>query len=100
MRLWIEPEAFKEIQQLPGALRARIRRVVNSLEKDPRPPGSKPLNVPEDLALHDVEARRLRVENWRVIYVIDEPWATISILAVRKRPPYDYEDLADILSQL
>ncbi len=47
-----------------------------------------------------IEARRLRIDKWRVIYVIDKEWDTIVILAVRKCPPYDYQDLTDIIKRL
>jgi hypothetical protein len=44
--------------------------------------------------------RRLRLERWRVVYVVDEEWSEIGVLAVRKRPPYDYRDLPELLSEL
>ena len=47
-----------------------------------------------------LEARRLRLDRWRVIYVVDEEWAEIGVLAVRKRPPYEYDDLSELLAEL
>jgi len=44
--------------------------------------------------------RRLRIEAWRILYVIDVEWNLITILAVRKRPPYDYKDLQELLDKL
>jgi len=33
-----------------------------------------------------------------VVYAVSEDEQTVSILAVRKRPPYDYQDLLDLLA--
>jgi hypothetical protein len=35
----------------------------------------------------------------RQLYVIDEEWEMISVLAVRKRPPYTYADLGELLGR-
>lgn len=37
---------------------------------------------------------------WRVIYAIDEEFQQVAVLAIRKRPPYDYEDISDLLANL
>jgi len=34
------------------------------------------------------------------VYVIDEEWELVTVLAVRKRPPYDYEDLKELLAEI
>lgn len=47
-----------------------------------------------------MEARRLRMEQWRLIYVIDQDLELISVLAVRRRPPYNYDDLRELLGAL
>ncbi len=44
--------------------------------------------------------RRLRLDRWRVIYVVDDNWEEVGVLAIRKRPPYDYSDLDELLSDL
>lgn len=100
MRLWLEPTALHEIAALPGYVRQRVRHAVSELREIPRPSYSKELNIPADLAFEGVEARRLRIESWRVLYVIDDQWNSITVLGVRKRPPYDYEDLRDLLAGL
>ncbi len=48
----------------------------------------------------DVEVRRLRMDRWRIIYAVDERNKIIDVLAVRKRPPYDYGDLAELLESV
>jgi mRNA interferase RelE/StbE len=96
-RLWIENEAKTEIKRLPGHMRQRVGRAVLDLSAEPRPHNSHRLRVPEGIEL---EVRRLRLDRWRVIYVVDEEWSEIGVLAVRKRPPYDYGDLQRLLAEL
>jgi mRNA interferase RelE/StbE len=55
------------------------------------------MNAPTESTL---EVRRLRLDEWRVIYVVDEEWSEVGVLAVRKRPPYDYSDLSALLASL
>jgi mRNA-degrading endonuclease RelE of RelBE toxin-antitoxin system len=97
MRLWIDRPVVDEIADLPGNIRQRMRRAIGSLPQDPRPDQSKALDIPEDLREPHLEARRLRMDQWRIIYVIDDDLEQINILAVRRRPPYDYADLAELL---
>lgn len=71
MRLWVEPAVIDEIARLPGHVRQRVRRAVRDLPNDPRPAQSRALDIPAELQVESVEARRLRMDQWRVIYVID-----------------------------
>ena len=96
-RLWIKDEAKAEIRQLPGHIRQRVRQAVRALCDAPRPHTSRPPHIELDLK---VEPRRIRLDRWRIIYVIDEQWSEVGVLAVRKRPPYDYTDLPDLLDEL
>ena len=100
MRVWTEPSARDEIKELPGHVRQRVRRAVKALADDPRPPKSRSLTPPAGVDLGDLELRRLRIERWRVVYVIDEEWELVTVLVVRKRPPYDYEDLEELLAEI
>jgi mRNA interferase RelE/StbE len=100
MRLWVEPAALDEIAALPGHVRQRIRRSVSDLHKTPRPTYSRTLEIPADVQIERLEARRLRIDSWRVLYVIDEEWKIITVLAVRKRPPYNYDDLRELLGRV
>lgn len=95
-RVFVTPTAIKEIKALPGNIRQRIRRAISDLESQPRPSGSKPL----DQALTALEARRQRLENWRIIYAVSDVEMTIDVLGIRKRPPYDYADLTQLLNQI
>jgi mRNA-degrading endonuclease RelE of RelBE toxin-antitoxin system len=100
MRLWVEPSALDEIAALRGHMRQRVRRAVSDLRETPRPSQSRTLEIPDNLQLEGLEARRLRLDNWRIVYVVDEQWEIITVLAVRKRPPYNYDDLRDLLGRV
>lgn len=96
-KLWIENQAKAEIRKLPGNMRQRIRRAVAGLADDPRPHYSKQMNAPDEF---DLELRRIRIDPLRVIYVVDEDYFEVGVLAVRERPPYDYNDLSKLLEGL
>src|SRR5262245_11928751 len=96
-RLWIKNEAKSEINQLPGYVCQRLRRYIENVVSEHRPHLSREMKSPEEI---EVELRRIRLEQWRVIYIIDEEWSEIGILAIRKRPPYNYEDLSNLLEGL
>ena len=92
-KVYVTPAAWKEIKTLPGRVRQRARKAVEALAEDPRPAKSKALAVPG----LQVEARRLRLDRWRIVYAITEADQIVDVLAVRKRPPYDYGDLESLL---
>ena len=45
-RVYVTPAAWKEIKNLPGQARQRVRKAVGALAENPRPPKSKALDVP------------------------------------------------------
>ncbi|MDQ3247952.1 MAG: type II toxin-antitoxin system RelE/ParE family toxin [Chloroflexota bacterium] len=96
-QLWIKDEAKAEIGILPGYMRAQVRRTIESLRLEPRPYYSVEMTSPANV---NAEVRRLKIEHWRVIYIVDEEWSEVGVLAVRKRPPYEYEDLPELLADL
>lgn len=96
-QLWVNEEAEREIRQLPGNMRQRVRKSIQELGTQPRPSTSIGMEVEISVP---VEVRRIRLDAWRIIYIVDEELAEIGILAVRKRPPYDYADLDKLLAQL
>jgi len=84
-------------------MRQRIRRAIDELAQDPRPPTSEALTLPDSLDARikaEWEARRIKLDDWRVVYAISETWHEIAVLSVGQRPPYDYEDLEDVLAEL
>ena len=94
-RVFVTPAAVKEIKALPGNMRQRVRSAVTELATQPRPSSSQELKQ----KLTPRETRRQRIENWRIIYTVSDDEATIDVLGVRKRPPYDYGDLERLLDQ-
>jgi mRNA interferase RelE/StbE len=94
-RLEVAPEAYATITKLPGAIRQRVRRAIRELADDPRPPRSTRLRFPSDT----VEARRIRLDHWRIIYgVVETDLRIVAVVAIRRRPPYDYDDLSELLA--
>jgi len=96
-RVWIEDGARAELLRLPGNIRQRVKRAIGALAEDPRPHDSRPLAAPADIPL---ELRRIRMDPFRVVYAIDEGEQAIGVFAIRRRPPYDYEDLAEFVGGL
>ncbi|MHB0958721.1 MAG: type II toxin-antitoxin system RelE family toxin [Pirellulaceae bacterium] len=96
--VYVLPDEFRRIKRLPGNVRQRVKNVIDELAEDPRPTQSKKLDVtgPEDPAR---DIRRLRLDNWRIVYVISEHEKAVDVIAVRKRPPYDYGDLGELLGE-
>jgi mRNA interferase RelE/StbE len=94
--VYVTPPALREIKALPGHVRQRVRRAVDGFADDPRPSGSKKLDLPEP----DCDVWRLRLDKWRIVYAISEADKAVGVFAVRTRPPYDYGDLEKLLSEL
>lgn len=94
--VYVTPAALAEIKDLPGNVRQRVRRAVSALAENPRPPQSRAL----DLQGSTRELRRLRLDRWRILYGVSEEERAVDVLAVRKRPPYDYGDLEELLEDL
>ena len=94
--IYVIPDAWDAIRNLPGHVRQRVRRAIGALADDPRPHQSKELNV----SGFERELRRLRFGHWRVVYAITEGDNAVDVLAVRKRPPYDYGDLGKLIEEI
>ena len=80
----------------PGTVRQRLKRAMLALGTDPRPSDSKALEWPPER----FEPRRLKLRNWRIVYAVDDSDRWVWVLAVRKRPPYDYGDIGVLLQRL
>ena len=98
-RVEVSRQARTEIRQLPGNMRQRVIRALRALEQEPRPHNSRALDAakagvePES----GVELLRIRMASWRIIYLVEEEWTLVSVLAIRKRPPYQYDDLGELV---
>ncbi|KKK54479.1 hypothetical protein LCGC14_3084320 [marine sediment metagenome] len=97
--VYITPSAWKEIKNLPGKIRQRVKRVIDAFNVNPHPAKSKALDK-SDLPGFYAELWRVRLDKWRIIYAINKADNTVDVLAVRKRPPYDYGDLEEMLGKL
>jgi len=47
-----------------------------------------------------LEVRRLRLDDWRIIYTVNEELRQVQVLTIRRRPPYDYSDLEALLGEV
>lgn len=99
-RIWLEPEVHQLRRSLPGSVRQRVKRAINKLSNNPRIAESKELDTEGMTMPTGIEVRRLRLEGWRIIYAIHEADRWVWILAIHRRPPYNYEDLPELLSRL
>jgi len=89
--------AYAERRKLPGVVRQRIKNIIGKLNQDARPDNSIELQLTIDTAW---EARRIRLDSWRILYAVDDEFEQVVVLAIRQRPPYDYADLTDLLMEL
>lgn len=99
-KIWLEPDVHQLRGSLPGSVRQRVKRALNKLSTDPRVAESKELNTEGLTIPTGIEVRRLRMEGWRIIYAIQEADKWVWVLAIHRRPPYNYEDLPELLSRL
>lgn len=98
--LWLEPEVYAARDRLPGNVRQRLKRTIDGLIDDPRPPRSRTLDVTGLDVPPGVELRRVRIERWRIVYAVNDDEGWIWVLGIRRRPPYDYEDLEPLIARL
>lgn len=81
--LEIKSSAQKELDALDDTVFVRIDRKILALADNPRPAGCKKLKGHKD-------QWRIRVGDWRVVYIIDDAAKQISITRVaHRREVYD-----------
>jgi mRNA interferase RelE/StbE len=74
----VKPPARQELEGLPDSVLARVIKKVESLGHAPRPAGCKKLKGYKD-------QWRVRVGDWRVVYIIDDAAKLISITRIAHR---------------
>lgn len=74
----VKPAARKELEALPNPILARVVRKLESLADVPRPAGCKKLKGYKD-------QWRIRIGDWRVVYLIDETVRLVSIVRIAHR---------------
>jgi mRNA interferase RelE/StbE len=100
-RVEISNLARREIRNLPGNARSIIFHALQSLEKDANPSSSKGMRSIKDFKIpKGLELRRIRINHWRMVYIVEPDLSLVTVLAVRKRPPYQYEDLEELLKEV
>ena len=75
----ILPTAQKELASLPGAIKKRIGKKIDSLEKNPRPPGGKMLKGKRG------DFHRLRVGDYRILYQIKSEAILVIVIKIGHR---------------
>ena len=76
--LEVKPSARKELEALPDHVLARVVQKLESLGHAPRPTGCKKLKGYKD-------QWRVRLGDWRVVYIIDDAAKLISITRIAHR---------------
>ena len=74
----VKPSARKELEALPDNLLARVIRKLEALGLNPRPAGCKKLKGYKD-------QWRVRVGDWRVVYIIDDTAKVVSVTRIAHR---------------
>ena len=95
-KVYVTPQALEEIKNLPGNVRQRLRKIIRELATQPKPDQARLLQYP----LENRQLYRIRMDNWRIVYSIIDSEQIIDVLAIRRRPPYDYGDLTALLENL
>jgi mRNA interferase RelE/StbE len=79
----LKPSARKELESLPDNVLARVVSKLESLTQDPRPAGCKKLKGYKD-------QWRIRIGDWRVVYIIDDNARLVSVTRIaHRREVYD-----------
>ena len=74
----IKPSARKELENLSDSLIARLAPKIDGLAADPRPSGCRKLRGYKDFW-------RIRVGEYRVVYIIDDNRKIVSVTRVAHR---------------
>jgi hypothetical protein len=98
--LYVEPEVHAARAHLPGNMRQRLRPAITALAAAPRPPDSPQIDTTSLDLRGDIEIRRLRMDRWHIVYALYDGEQWVWVLALHRRPPYDYGDLPDLIGRL
>jgi mRNA interferase RelE/StbE len=74
----VKPPARKELEALPDNVLSRVVRRLEALGDNPRPAGCKKLKGYKD-------HWRVRVGDWRVVYIIDDAAKVVSVTRIAHR---------------
>jgi mRNA interferase RelE/StbE len=71
------PPAAKQLAKLDPQIRKRVAHAITALAENPRPPGSK--------KLVGVDAWRIRMGDWRIIYQIHDDRLIVLVMRIGHR---------------
>ncbi len=74
----VKPSVRKELEELPDNVLARVIQKLESLGHAPRPAGCKKLKGYKD-------QWRVRVGDWRVVYIVNDATKLVSIMRIAHR---------------
>ena len=74
----VKPSARKELEALPNHVLARMISRLEALSENPRPAGCKKLKGYKD-------QWRIRVGDWRAVYLIDDKTRLVSVTRIAHR---------------
>ena len=77
-RVTFKASAIKELDRLPKGTRERVLARVESLRDTPRPSGATKLQAANNLW-------RIRIGDYRVVYLIDDPHELVDVRIVAHR---------------
>ncbi|MBI4679185.1 MAG: type II toxin-antitoxin system RelE/ParE family toxin [Elusimicrobia bacterium] len=80
----VPPRVEHALDELDGSTYRRIRKVVDALGQDPRPPRCKKLGG---------SIYRIRVGDWRVIYAVFDDMRLVQLIRVVRRSERTYKGL-------
>lgn len=75
--VYLKRSAEKELKELPGKVHDRIIEALLSLKANPLPRNAK--------KLHGREGMRIRVGNYRVLYIVDDAKKRIDVISIADR---------------
>jgi mRNA-degrading endonuclease RelE of RelBE toxin-antitoxin system len=70
--LLIEADVHELRKHLPGNIRQQIKRAIDDLAHEPRPPRSRALDVTDLDIAPQIEIRRLRLDPYRIVYALSD----------------------------
>ena len=76
--VYLERAAERDLSRLPAETFQRIVPRIRALAENPRPPGCRKLTGSES-------DRRIRIGDYRVVYVIDEGEKAVRVFRIRHR---------------
>jgi mRNA interferase RelE/StbE len=77
-RVVLRRSAARELADLPQPIRGRLARAVNGLANEPRPSGAELLTGREGIW-------RLRVGDYRILYLVDDEVVAVLVIRIRHR---------------